>query len=320
MHTPMRTSSGPNLRHKHSAKRLLLALHRNRYIYLLLLPGILYFVLFHYRPMYGLLLAFKKYNARLGILGSPWIGLGNFERLFITPLAVSAIKNTIVISFSRLLFQFPVPIMLALLINEMRGTKLRRVYQTVYTFPHFLSWIIISSILVNFMSNNGAVNTVIANMGGTRVNFLANAKLFRPLLYFTANWKEMGWSAIIYMAAISGIDPSLYEAAIVDGAGRMRQIWHITLPGIRPTIVVLFILAVGSLMNAGFDQIFYMQNAAVKGVSDILDTYVYQITFQATPSYGFSTAVGLFKSIINFVLLLTANSAVRWINGSGLFQ
>lgn len=291
-----------------------------RYIYLLLIPGILYFAIFHYGPMGGLVLAFKKYNARLGIFGSQWVWLDNFIRIFVTSGAVQAIRNTFIINFSRLLIEFPVPILLALLINDMPGKRLKRVYQTVYTFPHFLSWVVVSTILTNFLSNGGAVNTLIASMGGERTNFLANASTFRSLLYATHIWKEAGWNAIIYIAAISSIDPTLYEAATVDGAGRLRQAWHITLPGIRPTIVILFILTVGRVMNTGFEQIFYLQNAAVKQVSDILDTYVYEITFKATPNYGFSTAVGMFKSVINLIMLLLASRVTKFLSGSGLMN
>lgn len=291
-----------------------------RYLYLMLIPGLLFFIIFHYGPMSGVMLAFKKYSARLGIWGSPWVGFAHFERIFKTPAAVAAIRNTFEINFARLIFQFPAPILLALLINEMRGTKLKRVYQTIYTFPHFLSWVIVSTILSNFLSNGGMINTIISNMGGERINFLANVPLFRPLLYLTQNWKEMGWNAIIYMAAITAIDPTLYEAATVDGANRLKQAWHVTLPCIRATIITLFILQVGRIMNSGFEQIFYLQNAAVKDVSEILDTYVYNITFKAVPNYGFSTAVGLFKSVINLFMLVVADRVVKWINGNGIFS
>lgn len=291
-----------------------------RYLYLMLIPGIVYFAVFHYAPMSGVILAFKKYNARLGIWGSQWVGMDNFARIFKTPAAMEAIRNTFEINIARLVFQFPAPIMLALLINEMRGTKLKRVYQTIYTFPHFLSWVIVSTILSNFLANGGMINTIISNLGGTRVNFLASVPLFRPLLYLTHNWKEMGWNAIIYMAAIAAIDPTLYEAATVDGATRLQQAWHVTLPCIRATIITLFILQVGRIMNSGFEQIFYLQNAAVKGVSEILDTYVYNITFKAVPNYGFSTAVGLFKSVINLFMLVAADRIIKWINGNGIFS
>ena len=299
-------------------QRLGNAIWQARFLYLLLIPGIVYYAVFYYVPTSGLALAFKKYNARLGIWGSPSVGWANFQRIFTTPAAVTAIRNTLEINFSRLLFQFPVPILLALLINEMRGTRFKRIYQTVYTFPHFLSWVVMSAIISNFFANGGMINTIIANMGGERINFLSDSALFRPLLYFTHNLKEMGWSSIIYIAAISAIDPTLYEAATMDGANRLQQAWHVTLPCIRGTIITLFILQVGRIMNSGFEQIFYMQNASVKGVSEILDTYIYNITFKAVPSYGFSTAVGMFKSVINLVMLIGANVVVRRLGGSGL--
>ena len=291
-----------------------------RYLYLLLIPCLLYFAFFHYVPMSGLVLAFKKYNARLGIWGSQWVGWSNFQRIFSTPAAIRAIRNTFEINLSRLVWQFPVPIVLAILINEMRGTKVKRVYQIIYTFPHFLSWVIVSTLISNFFANSGMINTIIASMGGSRIDFLSNASLFRPFLYLTHNWKEVGWGAIIYMAAIMGIDSSLYEAAIVDGAGRFKQILYVTLPGIRATIITMFILQVGRIMNSGFEQIFYLQNGAVRDVSDILDTYVYTVTFNATPNYGFSTAVGLFKSVINLLMLISTNYIIRKTTGSGMFS
>ena len=305
---------------KKGADKYLNRIWQARYLYILLIPGILYFAFFHYVPMSGLVLAFKKYNARLGIWGSQWVGWNNFARIFSTPAAIRAIKNTFEINLSRLIWQFPVPIVLAVLINEMRGTKVKKIYQTIYTFPHFLSWVIISTLLSNFFANGGMINTIIAGMGGTRIDFLSDASLFRPFLYLTNNWKEMGWNSIIYMAAIMGIDSSQYEAATVDGAGRFKQIWHVTLPGIRATIITMFILQVGRIMNSGFEQIFYLQNGAVKDVSDILDTYVYSITFNATPNYGFSTAVGLFKSVINLFMLVAANFIVKKTTGSGMFS
>ncbi|NLC29251.1 MAG: sugar ABC transporter permease, partial [Chloroflexi bacterium] len=184
---------------------------------------------------------------------------------------------------------------------------------------HFLSWVVVGAMVTNMFANSGSINQVIALLGGGRINFLASTDSFRPLLYVSANWKEAGWSAIIYMATITGLDPALYEAATVDGANRLQQTWYVTIPGISSTIVVLLILAVGRMMNAGFDQIFNLQNSAVKGVSEIIDTYIYNITFRTTPDYGFSTAVGMFKSVINFTMLLLANTLVKRISGKGLF-
>ncbi len=292
---------------------------KKRHAYFFLLPGLIIFAMFSYTPMAGLILSFKKYNARLGIFSSPWVGLENFKRIFITPLALDSIVNTLTISFGRILFEFPAPIILALLLNEMRGNRTKRLYQTVFTFPHFLSWVIVSIILQDFLSSTGAVNYILNSLGFSKINFLSTPDYFRTLLYGTSVWKTIGWSAIIYIASISGIGPELYEAAAIDGAGRLRRIWHVTLPCIKSTIIIMLIMKIGKSMNAGFDQIFNMRNSVVKSVADIIDTYVYDITFQSTPNYGFSTAVGMFKSVINALLLIVANVGCKKLFGMGLF-
>ena len=291
-----------------------------RWLYLLILPGVLYFVVWHYMPMEGILLAFKKYNARLGIWGSEWVGLKNFKRIFITPAAIKAILNTLRISLSRLVIEFPAPIILALLLNEVVGKRFKKVLQTVYTFPHFLSWVVVSIIVSNFLSNAGFFNSLLRELGFESVNFLADKALFRPLIYFTSIWKEVGWSSIIYMAAIANVDPALYEAAELDGAGRLQQAWHITVSSIRDTIVLMFIMSVGGMMNAGFDQIFNMSNDVVKEAGQIIDTYVYDITFLSAPNYGFSTAVEVFKAVINLILMLLANKVSKKATGNALFN
>ncbi len=292
---------------------------KNRQTYILLLPGLVWYVIFAYLPMGGLTLAFKDYKANLGILGSPWVGLQNYEFVFRDPEFYRALKNTIVISLQRLLFQFPVPIVLALLINELRMPGYKRVLQTVYTFPHFLSWVIVASVMFNVFEYEGLLNGLIKAFGGENISFLSSKTLIRPILYITESWKAAGWSAIIYMAAISGIDLEQYEAAMIDGASRFQRIIYITLPGIRSTIMVLLILAVGGIMNAGFDQIFNLTNATVREVADILDTYIYRITFQTAADFSFSTAIALFKSVVNFIMLILTDRLAKWIGGSGLF-
>lgn len=269
--------------------------------------------------MGGLSLAFKDYKANLGVWGSPWIGFLNYDFVFRDPDFFRALRNTIVISFCRLLFQFPIPIILALLINEIRSRRYKKVLQTIYTFPHFLSWVIVASMILNLFGNNGTVNAMLNTVGIKPVNFLGNEKIFRPMLYITENWKSAGWSAIVYMAAISGIDMEQYEAATIDGASRFQKMIYVTLPGIKATIVVLFILAVGGIMNAGFNQIFNLSNAAVRNVSDILDTYIYRITFQSSADFSFSTAIALFKSVINFVFLIACDKIAKLVGESGLF-
>ncbi len=244
----------------------------------------------------------------------------HFQRIFITPLAMNAILNTLIISAERMVFEFPIPIILAVLFNELKSTRLRKVYQTVYTFPHFLSWVTVAAIIVNIFGMYGLVNGMRVTFGLDRVNYMTDSGFIRPMLFISANWKEMGWAAIIYIAAITGIDPTLYEAAIIDGANRFQRIVYITIPSISYMIVTQLILSLGGLMNAGFDQIFYLMNPANRESVEIIDTYVHYITFQAIPDYGFSSAVGLFKTVINCILLLAANRCVKWIGGSGLLD
>ena len=291
-----------------------------RYLYLMLLPFFIWLIMFDYVPMAGNVLAFKEWKATAGIWGSPWVGMKHFERIFATPAAVNAIINTIVLSFQRIIFEFPVPIMLALITTEMRGNRIKKIYQTVLTFPHFLSWVVVSAILISLFSEAGAINSVLKVLGFETVPFLSDSEFFRGMLFATQNWKEMGWASIIYMATISSIDPGLYEAAEIDGASRLRKIWHITLPALLPLISMRLILKVGSIMNAGFGQILTMRNSVVANDVQILDTFIYDRTFNALPNYGFSTAVGLFKGVINFALLMLANQLVGKLTGEKMWS
>lgn len=292
---------------------------KNRYIYLLLLPGIAFYIIFSYVPMYGVTLAFKEFMIKDGILGSPWVGLRNFEYILGEPEFWKVFKNTLIISFGRIITGFPVPILIAILFNEVRDGVYKKGLQTVYTFPHFLSWVIIAGIVRNLFSNDGAVNNLLFLLGTQKFNFLASNELFRPLLFVTDIWKEAGWSSIIYLATIAGINPELYEAAHIDGANRFRRILHITWPELRPTAVLLLILAVGNCMNAGFDQVYNLYNPLVYDSGDIIDTYLFRITFLTSPEYGVSTAVGLFKSLINLALLVSADRFLKLIGERGVF-
>ena len=306
---------------------------RYKYFYMLVTPAILFYFVFSYVPMYGVVLAFKhfRYNmpSALGdipvlsyigqIMNMRWVGLQWFETLWIRPDFWRAFTNTLIISFLRVLFGFPAPIVLALLMNEVRRNGLKRIYQTIYTFPHFLSWVLVAGVLTAIFSNQGALNQLIVGLGGERTMFLTNKSIFRGLLVGTEIWKSVGWSSIIYLAAIAGIDPQLYEAATIDGAGRWKCLVHITWPGIKTTAVILLILQIGYMLNAGFDQILNMFNPAVYEVADIIDTYVFRMSFWDPKNYGYTTAVGLFKSAINFVLLLSANWGARLLGQQGLF-
>jgi len=294
----------------------------NWLIYAMLLPAIASLIIFSYMPMPGVIMAFQQYSPRGGIFGSTWVGLRNFHFLFSLPEFWRVLNNTIIISLGRLLFEFPAAIILALLINEVRAKRFRRVVQTIYTFPHFLSWVIVAGILTNVLRLDGLLNHVLVSIGlfDEPYGFLARSDTFRFVLFSTNIWKQAGWSAIIYIAAIAGIDSEMFEAATIDGANRLQIMFFITLPAIMGTIMILFILAISGILNAGFDQIFNMQNPIIKDVSNIIDTYVYQITFERSPNYGFSAAVGLFKSVIGVFLLLMANFLSVKLTGSGLYM
>ena len=300
------------------AKKLGKEIWKFRAIYALLLPGLLWYFIFAYLPMGGLSLAFKSYKANLGIWGSPWIGLGNYEYVFRDAAFWQSIWKTIYINIGRMVFQFPAPIILALIINEFRMKRYKRVLQTIYTFPHFLSWIIVASIATNVLSLDGMVNQVVMAFGGEPVSFLGNPNSFIPLLYITDIWKYAGYGSIIYLAAISGIDTDQYEAADIDGATRWQKLVHITLPSILPTIIIMFIMTTGTMMSMGFDQIFNMSNAAVKDSVEVLDMYIYRITFQSAADFSFSTAVSLFRSIVNMLFLIVADRGSKLMGGGGL--
>ncbi|PYI57107.1 protein lplB [Paenibacillus flagellatus] len=293
-----------------------------KYMYVLVFPLLVYYVLFEYVPLYGLMLAFKEFNFAKGIWGSDWVGLANFKEIFLLDDFWIAFRNTIVIAVGRLVFEFPVPIVVALLLNEVRRMGLKKFYQVVYTFPHFLSWVIVSGILVNFLGTFGVLNQLLDLLGFEKVALLVSPEHFRGLIYGSSLWKDMGWGTIIYLAAIAGINPALYEAAGIDGANRLQQMIHITWPSLKSTVVILLILKIGHTMSSGgggFDQIFNLYNPAVYEKADILDTYVYRRTFAVGNSYGTSTAVGLFKSVVNFVLLAAANRAAKRLGQDGLY-
>lgn len=300
-------------------KKTYLRIRKYRQFYIMLIPAALFYLLFCYVPMYGITLAFKEFNYAEGILGSPWNSFANFQKMFRNPDFWLAFKNTLLISAGRLVFEFPVPIILALLLNEIGRSRLKRVYQTVLTFPHFLSWVVLGGIAVSLFQDQGVVNQVLELFGAGRNKVLVNGDAFRIFLFGSNIWKEAGWSTILYLAAIAGISPELYEAAKVDGANRFQQICSITWPCIKSTACVLLILQVGSAMNGGFDQVFNTYNSAVYAKVDIIDTYVYRSAFQSADGFGYTTAVGLTKSVINFILLYTTNKIVSKSNGTGVF-
>ena len=292
----------------------------HRFVYLLMLPGIASVILFHYVPIYGIQLAFKNYRFNLGIWGSPWNGLDNFRLMFMNPQFSRAFWNTLIISFGRLVTGFPVPIILVLLFNELRNAKFKKVTQTILYLPHFLSWIVIAGLIYNlFNINTGLYGNLYRSItGSTPPSILVNASLFRAQLYISSIWKGAGWGMIIYLAAIAGIDPGLYESAQLDGANRFQQAVYITIPMLAFAISFNLILSLGSVMDAGFDQIFNLYSAPVFSTGDVIDTFVYR--FGITQGrFDIGAAVGLFKSVINCALLITANRLSAKLSGYALF-
>lgn len=286
---------------------------------LLMLPVVAYYVIFSYIPMAGIVIAFKEYRLLDGIWGSPWVGLKQFEVLFQTPSFFEVLRNTVVISALRILFGFPAPILLALLLNELRSEKYKRVIQTISYLPHFLSWVVLAGIFLQFLSpSSGPVNILLTKIGLQPIYFLGQPSTFVPTIIATGIWQSIGWGSIIYLAAISGISPELYESALLDGANRLQRIWYITLPSIAPTIVVLFILNMGSILNGGFDQIFNLYNDAVMSVADILDTYVYRRGLTGL-QYSYAAAVGLFKNGIGFLFVFATNLFARKLGDASLW-
>ncbi|RAR42145.1 ABC transporter permease subunit [Paenibacillus sp. FSL W7-1279] len=280
-------------------------------MYLLLIPGLMFLLLFKYTPMYGIIIAFQDFNIFGGISGSEWVGMAQFERLLQSDEFLQVLVNTLLISLYKITILFPIPIVIALMLNEVRRMFFKRTIQTIIYLPHFLSWVIISGLFLNILSpSGGIVNEIIRSFGGEPISFFTDNSLFRSLVVFTAGWKEIGWNAIVFIAAIAGIEQEQYEAAAIDGAGRIRQMWSISLPGMLPTIVLMFILRIGSLLEAGTEQILTMYNPLVYETGDVIGTYVYRMGL-GQQDYSFSTAVGLFNSAVGFLLIVIGNMLSR---------
>jgi len=302
----------PSDKHGKTAK-LLRDMKRDWWFYAMLIPGIAYIIIFCYLPMYGVTIAFKNYSIFRGFSASPWVGWENFQKLFERNAFQRALINNIIISLQKFVFGFPTPIILSLMINEIRKLIVKKAIQTSIILPNFISWIVINGLLfAMFSTRSGALIGVMRMFGysGQAPDILADAEHFRIVVLVSYLWKSGGFATIVYLAAIAGIDQELYEAAIMDGAGRLRQLWHITLACLRPTIVILLIFRVGELMNAGFDQIFAIQNSLVISVTEIIDTYVYKLGMESR-KFSEATAAGLFKSIIGLALVLTTNYTAK---------
>jgi putative aldouronate transport system permease protein len=291
---------------------------KNRYLYLMLVPGIAFYVLFKYLPMAGIVIAFKEYSVFKGVWGSPWVGFQNFSEIFRMRDFWTVLRNTLLISIYKTVFGFPAPIVLALLLNYLGNQTFKRTVQTILYLPYFVSWVVVSGIMLSILSPSfGIAGEIFRMLGLKPVNLLAVPRLFRGILVLSDIWKSAGFGTIIYLATLSTIDPNLYEASDIDGARRLQQVWHISLPSIRPVIVLLLILQLGYLLDAGFEQILVMQNAIVQSVSEIFDTYVYHVGLQQG-RYSLTTAIGLFKSVVAAILIAGADRFAKAIGESGL--
>lgn len=297
------------------------ALWRDRYLYMLIIPVAAYYVLFKYVPLYGLQIAFKNFKMNLGIWGSEWVGLTYFSRLFKSSLFYRVLRNTLLLNLYNVIFGFPAPILLALMFNEVKNQAYKRIGQSIVYIPHFFSWVVLAGMVTAILSpSTGVINVVLKKVFGMQegIYFLASTRWWRSVFIVVNIWKEIGWGTIIYLAAISGVDPQLYEAAIIDGAGKGKQVWYITLPSIRPTIVTLLVLRMGSMMDVGFEPVMMLYNEGVRDVADVISTYIYRQGIQGT-QYSLTTAMGMFQSVIASVLLLSANYLSRKFADSGIW-
>jgi len=290
-----------------------------KWLYLLLLPGIIYFALFRYGPMYGAIIAFKDYVPFLGIADSPWVGVSHFADFFASPDFPRLLANTLILALLSLVIAFPLTIVVALLLNELRLNIVKRSVQTLIYIPHFLSWTVVASLTyLLFAIDIGPLFQLINGLFNTDINFLTDPAWFRPIIVLQDIWKNTGWGTIIFLAALASVDQEQYEAAIIDGAGRFQRVWHITLPSIMPTVVVMLVLQMGQVLNTGFEQIYLMTNSLNRQVADVFDTYVYFMGI-TQGSYSYSTAVGLFKAVVGVILIFGANWIARRFNQTGIF-
>lgn len=299
-------------------KKLLQNYRQHKMIYWMTMPVVLYFLVFHYIPMFGILMAFQNYKPALGFLGSEWVGFQHFINFFQSDNFFRVIKNTLVLSVYDLVFAFPAPIILALLLNEIHNKPFKKTVQTISYLPYFLSMVVICGIIRDFTASNGPITAIVTAVTGKTGNLLSMPEMFRPIFITTNIWQMVGYNSIIYLAALSQIDDTQYEAAVIDGAGYWKQCLHVTLPGIAPTIIIMLILRVGQLMSVNFEKVLLLYNQATYETSDVISTYVYRQGI-INYNYGYSTAVGLFNSVIGFILIVTTNAISKKVTETSLF-
>ncbi|MNC17646.1 putative multiple-sugar transport system permease YteP [compost metagenome] len=304
---------------KRKSTAVLSAVKKYKLLYLMILPGLLYFVIFKYMPMGGLVIAFQDYQPFLGITGSEWVGFKHFIRLFTEPTFMMLLRNTLILFAMNIVIFFPLPIIVALMLNELRNRHLKNWIQTIVYIPHFMSWVIIVSITYVFLTvDGGVINELIASLGGKKISFLTSPEWLRTIYIGQIIWKELGWSTIIYLAAITVVDPQLYEAAEMDGAARLRKTWHVTLPAIRPVIITLLILKIGSTLDLGFEHMYLLLNSLNREVAEIFDTYIYTAGLK-NGQLSFSTTVGLFKGVVGLILVMASNRLAKKMGEDGVY-
>ena len=293
-------------------------LYLNRYLYLIFLLPALYYVIFRYGPMVGLIISFKDFSAGLGIIKSKWVGFENYSKFLQKPYFWMVFKNTILLNLFNLFWTFPAPIVLALLLNEVKNTRFKKTVQTITYLPYFVSTVIVCGMIINFLSADGLVNQILHSVGIEKKQFLMFPQYFRSIYILSNLWSGLGWGSIIYLAALSSVDATLYEAAVIDGAGRWRQFVHVTFPGITPTIAIMFILATGNIMNVSFEKILLLYTGSTYEVADVIATYVYRQGLLRA-DFSYATAVGVFQSVVAFIFLLSANTLSRKLTNESLF-
>lgn len=292
---------------------------REKWLYLMMLPGIAYYLIFKYGPMFGLVMVFQNYMPYLGFLKSPWVGFANFQRFFSEPIFSMLLRNTLVLALMNVLLYFPVPILFALLLNEVKNVRFKRLTQTFLYVPHFLSWVVIAAVSYTlFTVDNGVINDILTSIGRDKVPFLTTDTFFRPMILLQIIWKEAGWGTIIFLAVLTTIDPEQYNAAYIDGANRFQCLLHITLPSIKTTIVTLFIIRLGNFLDTGFEQLLLMNNSLTRSVGEVFDTYVYSLLITGG-QFSYTAAVGFFKSFASLLLVITANQIAKRLGEEGIY-
>lgn len=302
-----------------SGRAIVRAIGRNWQLYLLLLPSLVYIIVFCYAPMYGVVWAFKDYNPTRGILESPWVGMKYFQQFFSTSIFMKTFTNTLLLSFYSLIFSFPIPVIFALLLDQVKHSKIQRFIQTVTYAPNFISTVVLVSMIVLFLApSSGILTNLFSFFGSGDSMYLSRPQYFRPIYIISGIWQSTGFNAIIYFAALAGVNPELHEAAMIDGAGVMRRIWSINIPAIIPTIIIMFILAMGNILSVGYEKVYLLQNGMNLSVSEVISTYVYKVGVR-NAQYSFATAVGIFNSVINLILLILTNYAAKRVSDTSLF-